>query len=92
MTKDEFLLTMQNALSGMPRADLEKTLQYYREMIEDRIEDGMSEEAAVADVGDPVELAEAIRSKPVKRTAVKAAKAPKAPKERKPMSRGKRRC
>ena len=33
MTKEQFLLTMQNALSGMPRADLKRTLQYYREMI-----------------------------------------------------------
>ena len=58
MNKEQFLLTMQNALSGMPRADLERTLQYYREMIEDRCEEGMSEEAAVADVGDPIELAQ----------------------------------
>lgn len=87
MTKDEFILTMQNALSGMHRADLERTIQYYREMIDDRIEEGMSEEAAVADVGDPIELAEAIRGKPVKRTAVST---PKAPKERGPMGRGKR--
>ena len=90
MTKDEFILTLQNALSGMHRADLERTVQYYREMIEDRMEEGMSEEAAVADVGDPIELAEAIRGKPVKRTAVSTPKAPKAPKERKPMGRGKR--
>ena len=93
MNKEEFLLTMQNALSGMPRADLEKTLQYYREMIEDRVEEGMTEAEAVADVGDPIELAEAIRSKPAKRTAVLAPKPPKAPKPRrepKPMSAGKK--
>ena len=96
MTKQDFLLTMQNALSGMHRADLEKTLQYYREMIEDRVEDGMSEEAAVADVGDPIELAEAIRGKPAARTAIRTAGAagtPKphgAPKARRPMSGGKK--
>lgn len=90
MRKDEFLLTLQNALAGMPRADLERTVQYYREMIEDRVEEGMSEEAAVADVGDPVELAAAIRKMPAKRTAVSTPKEPKAPKERKPMSAGKK--
>ena len=93
MNKEEFLLTMQNALSGMPRADLEKTLQYYREMIEERVEEGMTEAEAVADVGDPIELAEAIRSKPAKRTAVQTTKPPKAPKpqrEPKPMSGGKK--
>ena len=89
MTKDEFILTLQNALSGMPRADLERTVQYYREMIEDRMEEGMGEEAAVADVGDPIELAAAIRKMPAKRTAVSTPKEPKAPKERKPMSAGK---
>ena len=87
MNKEQFLLTMQNALSGMPRADLERTLQYYREMIEDRMEEGMDELSAVADVGDPIELAEAIRSKPVKQTAVRA---PKPPKEPRPMSAGAR--
>jgi hypothetical protein len=90
MTKDEFILTLQNALSGMPRADLERTVQYYREMIEDRMEEGMGEEAAVADVGDPIELAAAIRKMPAKRTAVSTPKEPKAPKERKPMSAGKK--
>ena len=90
MTKDEFILTLQNALSGMPRADLERTVQYYREMIEDRIEEGMGEDAAVADVGDPIELAAAIRKMPAKRTAVSTPKEPKAPKERKPMSAGKK--
>ena len=90
MRKDEFLLTLQNALAGMPRADLERTVQYYREMIEDRVEEGMSEEAAVADVGDPVELAAAIRKMPAKRTAVSTPKQPRAPRERKPMSAGKK--
>ena len=88
MNKEQFLLTMQNALSGMPRADLERTLQYYREMIEDRCEEGMSEEAAVADVGDPIELAEAIRGKPAVRTT--ALREQKPPKARRPMSAGKR--
>ena len=87
MTKEQFLLTMQNALSGMPRADLDRTLQYYREMIEDRCEEGMNEADAVADVGDPIELAAAIRGKPVAQTAIRA---PKPPKARKPMSGGKK--
>lgn len=93
MTKEEFLTALRGYLAGMPQADLERTLQYYREMIDDRIEDGMSEEQAVADVGDPAELAALILNKPVKRTALRTARAsqpPKAPKERKPMSAGKK--
>jgi hypothetical protein len=77
-------------LSVMPKADLERTLQYYREMIDDRMEDGMTEQEAVADVGDPEELAAAILGKPVRQTAIRADREPRAPKTRKPMSAGKR--
>ena len=87
MNKEQFLAALRARLTGLPKADLERTLQYYREMIDDRIEDGMREIDAVADVGDPAELAEMILQKPVRQTAVKA---PKAPKEHRPMSRGKR--
>ena len=60
MNKEEFMLALRGYLAGMPKADLERTLQYYREMIDDRMEDGMSETQAVADVGDPAELAASI--------------------------------
>ena len=87
MNKEQFLAALRARLTALPKDDLEKTLQYYREMIEDRVEEGMTEFEAVADVGDPAELAEAILQKPVKQTAVRV---PKPPKEKKPMSRGKR--
>lgn len=88
LNKEQFLAALRARITGLPKDDLERTLQYYREMIDDRIEDGMTEFEAVADVGDPAELAEAILQKPVKQTAVGAVKGPKAPKERKPMSGG----
>ena len=69
MNREQFLTALRARLSELPQADLERTLQYYREMIEDRIEDGMPESAAVADVGDPDELAAFILQKPVKRAA-----------------------
>ena len=87
LNKEQFLAALRARNTELPKADLERTLQYYAEMIDDRVEDGMTEYEAVADVGDPAELAEAILQKPVKRTAVKV---PKAPKERRPMSGGKR--
>ncbi|MBE6996811.1 MAG: DUF1700 domain-containing protein [Ruminococcaceae bacterium] len=87
MNKEQFLAALRARLTALPKDDLEKTLQYYREMIEDRVEDGMTEFEAVDDVGDPAELAEAILQKPVKQTAVRA---PKAPKQRRPMSAGKK--
>ncbi len=88
LNKEQFLAALRARITGLPKDDLERTLQYYREMIDDRIEDGMTEFEAVADVGDPAELAEAILQKPVKQTAVRAAKPPIAPRERKPMSGG----
>ena len=81
MNREQFLAALRARLTELPQADLERTLQYYREMIEDRIEDGMSETEAVADVGDPVELAAAILQKPVKQRTMHA---------RGGMSRGKR--
>ena len=64
MNKEQFLAALRARLTQLPPADLEKTLQYYREMIDDRVEEGMSEAAAVVDVGDPAELAAAILQKP----------------------------
>ena len=57
MTKLEFLKALENRLSGLPKEDIEKSVDYYREIIDDRIEDGVSEEEAVAAVGTLDEIA-----------------------------------
>ncbi len=57
MTKMHFLLSLRDALAGLPQAELEERLSFYCEMIEDRIEEGLSEEEAVADVGTVEEIA-----------------------------------
>lgn len=51
MNKYEFLGRLRERLAGLPPKDIEKSLDYYAEMIADRIEDGMSEEEAVAALG-----------------------------------------
>ena len=51
MTKSEFLAGLRSALAGLPEADIEKSLDFYSEMIDDRVEDGISEEEAVAALG-----------------------------------------
>lgn len=51
MTKISFLLTLRDKLSGMPQDELEERLGFYSEMIEDRMEEGLSEEDAVSAVG-----------------------------------------
>jgi uncharacterized membrane protein len=50
MTKFEYLNALAGALTGIP--DAAKCVAYYGEIIDDRIEDGMSEEAAVASRDD----------------------------------------
>lgn len=57
MNKAVFLSTLREKLSGLPKEDIERTVAYYSESIDDRMEDGLSEEAAVADVGSPSEIA-----------------------------------
>ena len=51
MTKVEFLAELRAALAGLPEADIEKSLDFYSEMIDDRVEDGLPEEEAVAALG-----------------------------------------
>ena len=52
MNKEQFLSELSRRLDGLNGNDLYRTLEYYAEMIDDRMEDGMSEEAAVAALGD----------------------------------------
>ena len=57
MTKLKFLLSLNDKLAGLPRNEIEDRLNFYSEMIEDRMEDGLSEEEAVAQVGDVDDIA-----------------------------------
>ena len=54
MDKIEFLLSLEKALSGLPREELNEHIDFYNEIIEDKIEEGLSEEEAVSEIG-PVE-------------------------------------
>ena len=54
MNKQEFLARLREGLSGLPQDDVEERLAFYSEMIDDRMEEGLSEEAAVAEIG-PIE-------------------------------------
>ena len=56
MSKQEFLEQLQKGLRGLPKEDVEGRLMFYSEMIDDRIEEGLSEEEAVAAVGDVEEI------------------------------------
>ncbi len=57
MTKLNFLLELHERLSRLPQNEVEERLTFYIEMIEDRMEEGLSEEAAVSAVGSIDEIA-----------------------------------
>ncbi len=71
MRKQDFLAELRRGLSGLTREAIEERLTFYSEMIDDRIEEGLTEEAAVARTG-PAEdviaqiLSEAAAAKPEK--------------------------
>lgn len=56
MNKQEFLDGLRKGLSGLPQDDIEERLSFYSEMIDDRTEEGLSEEEAVAEVGSVDEI------------------------------------
>ncbi len=51
MTKQEFISELRKKLSGLPTQDIEERLSFYSEMIDDRIEEGYTEEDAISDIG-----------------------------------------
>lgn len=56
MNKTEFLGIIKDGISGLPQADIDERLAFYSEMIDDRVEEGLTEEEAVADAGSPEEI------------------------------------
>lgn len=61
MRKQEFLEKLRAQLWALSPADIQRSLDYYSEMIDDRMEDGLTEEEAVAAIGDLDEIVQQIR-------------------------------
>lgn len=57
MSKQEFLAQLRKGLSGLPQDDVDERVNFYSEMIEDRMEEGLSEAEAVSAVGPVDEIA-----------------------------------
>ena len=57
MTKREFLEELRKRLSDLNDADFAASVAYYEEMIDDRMEEGLSGEEAVNAVGTPADAA-----------------------------------
>lgn len=58
MNKQEFLAQLRKGLCGLPQGDVEECLTFYSEMLDDKIEEGFSEEEAVSQAGPIDEIVE----------------------------------
>lgn len=51
MNKQEFLQRLRSGLIGLPQEDIEDRVSFYDELIDDKMEEGVSEEEAVRQIG-----------------------------------------
>ncbi len=65
MTKKAFLRALRKSLKELPPEDKNKSIEYYGEMIDDRIEEGVAEEEAVAALGTVEKICAEIAGVPV---------------------------
>ncbi len=61
MNKQDFLAALRGLLNDLPAEDIRRSLDFYAEMIDDHMEEGMAEEDAVAAVGPVEQIADQIR-------------------------------
>ena len=62
MNKEQFLDELRRELSGLPQEDIEERIAFYEEMIADRMDEGISEEEAISEIGSVEEIARQIMS------------------------------
>ena len=62
MTKEAFIEALAEYLDTLPPGELNRAIGYYEEIIDDGMEEGLTEEEAVGALGDPKELADQLLS------------------------------
>lgn len=60
MSKADFLAALAAELRDLSREDIARSLEYYSEMIDEQMEEGLSAEEAVAALGSPEEIGQEI--------------------------------
>lgn len=60
MTKQEFLSKLCHSLLVLPEGDIEERIAFYSEIIDDKIEEGLSEEEAIKEIGSVEEIVSCI--------------------------------
>ena len=56
MSRDAFIGELRHRMAGLPQETVERTVEYYGELIADSMEDGLTEEEAVARLGSLDEI------------------------------------
>jgi len=62
MKREEFLHELEGKLHGLSKRDIAEQLSFYGEMIADRVEDGMTEYEAIAEIGSADSIARRIKA------------------------------
>lgn len=79
MNKTEFISVLSGRLAALPESEIDKSVAYFSEFIDDRVEDGMSEEEAVAGFESIDEIVEKIMYETPLPVLMKARMKPKGP-------------
>lgn len=56
MSRDAFIGELRHRMAGLPQQTVERTVEYYSELIADSVEDGLTEEEAVSRLGSLDEI------------------------------------
>ena len=83
MYKEAFLEELRKRLTGLPEEDIDERISFYSELIDDRMEEGLTEEEAIAQTGPIDEIVSQIIAETPLHKLVKASA-----QTRKPMSTG----
>ena len=66
MSRDAFIGELRHKMAGLPQEAVDRTVEYYSELIADSVEDGLSEEEAVSRLGSIDEIvANVVRDTPL---------------------------
>ena len=74
MNKSEFLEALKARISHLPQKEIEERVGFYAEMIDDKMEEGLSEEDAVLSIGSIDEITADVVADKVKRESKRCAK------------------
>ena len=77
MSKNEFLSELRERLSGLPKDDLDNRISFFEESINDRMDDGKTEEEAIQELGTIDEIVTQVAGETSLVTLVKEKAKPK---------------